>query len=666
MMGAGIARRAIHRLSIPASPRLLSFGLSAMVALTLLALSTACGPRQLPSPTATPQPPPTSTPTPRPSATSEPTAPPTSVPLPQASLPAEPPAWLRDPAADVLAVAIGDRPLCWEVGAAQLRFLNVETGEQFELDVSPARAMMWLDSDTFGLLAMDGQGIVSVDLANAVVEASSLEAEDIRLVSGTESQAPEELGCAMQPVELADGGAAGEGRPVFISPRQSYSADLSLFAELGTDEYGDIDPFLGLEIRRVGSGELVWSADPDDEYDATFEYEFAWSLVEPNNLAVVECGIGELDRCILERLYIVDVVSGEELASYPGEFMDIAWSPDGRMLLYTSPEWVLPRVDQLLSQIEFAGPPCVLDVTTGENECFDEVLALHFPEGLTMDPSSRQVTELRWDRSSQGFHYLYRGVRYELDEQGALADTIPLAGLCHMDLGTRRIDCPSEDVPELQGVWIDHVVLSPNQEFAYVQAGWEGVVHGVLDLARDRFYLLPGPSESANLEDFDSVAVLWRPTTPVERPAHVQTSRPTERDIELVPSIWTVSGLLQRLDLAEPGVLQFSMDLDADVPLIWPYFWCASDEQRLAENLQWIAAEFAIDGTGVAAEDILEHELDSEEWSCHYWATKLTDWQNGSEVSLAVQLTLARSVYDGHTNYPAGKYRFELGIRVSE
>src|SRR3990172_8168572 len=140
----------------------------------------------------------------------------------------------------------------------------------------------------------------------------------------------------MQPVELADGGAAGEGRPVFISPRQSYSADLSLFAELGTDEYGDIDPFLGLEIRRVGSGELVWSADPDDEYDATFEYEFAWSPVEPYNLAVVECGIGELDRCILERLYIVDVVSGEELASYPGEFMDIAWSQDGRMLLYTS------------------------------------------------------------------------------------------------------------------------------------------------------------------------------------------------------------------------------------------------------------------------------------------------------------------------------------------
>ena len=637
-----------------------------MMLLALLALGAACAPRELPSPTATPQPPPTSTNTPRPSATSEPTATATPVPLPQASLPAEPPAWLRDPAVDVLAIATGDGALCRDLETVELLLVNAETGEQFKPDVPPARAMMWLDPHRFGLLALEGEAITSIDFADSSIETTSLEAEGIRLVGGTETLGPDDLECAMMPWELEDGGAVGQERTVLVSPRRSYSAGLSLFAKLGTDEYDDLDPFDALEVERVGSGELVWSADPDDEYDATFEYEFAWSPVEPNKLAVVECGIGQLDRCILQRLYIVDVVSGEELASYPGEFMDIAWSPDGRMLLYTSPEWVLPRVDQLLSQIEFAGPPCVLDVTTGENECFDEVLALHFPEGLTMDPSSRQVTELRWDRSSQGFHYLYRGVRYELDEQGALADTIPLAGLCHMDLGTRRIDCPSEDVPELQGVWIDHVVLSPNQEFAYVQAGWEGVVHGVLDLARDRFYLLPGPSESANLEDFDSVAVLWRPTTPVERPAHVQTSRPTERDIELVPSIWTVSGLLQRLDLAEPGVLQFSMDLDADVPLIWPYFWCASDEQRLAENLQWIAAEFAIDGTGVAAEDILEHELDSEEWSCHYWATKLTDWQNGSEVSLAVQLTLARSVYDGHTNYPAGKYRFELGIRVSE
>jgi hypothetical protein len=146
----------------------------------------------------------------------------------------------------------------------------------------------------------------------------------------------------------------------------------------------------------------------------------------------------------------------------------------------------------------------------------------------------------------------------------------------------------------------------------------------------------------------------------------VQTSRPTERDIELVPSIWTVSGLLQRLDLAEPGVRQFSTELDAGQTLIWPYFWCASDEQRLAENLKWIAAEFAIDGIRVTAEDILEYELDSEEWSCHYWATQLADWQGGSEISLGVQLTFARSVYDGHTNYPAGKYRIELGVRVSE
>jgi hypothetical protein len=552
------------------------------------------------------------------------------------------------------------------VETVQVLFLNAESGEQFNLDVSPFRAMMWIDSHTLGLLALEGQEMVSIDLADAAVQSTTLEEQGIRLIRGTEEVLPEQLGESVWALSFADGGAPREWRALLVSRRESFSADLSLFAELGMDEYDDIDAFDALEVHKVGPGELVWSADPDDEYDDTFEHEFAWSPVDPNKLAVVECGIGEFDRCIPQRLYIVDVVSGEELASYPGEFMDMAWSPDGRVLLYTSPEWLLPRVDQLLSPIEFAGPPCVLDVTTGENECLDEVLALHFPEGLTMDPRSRQVTELRWDRSSHGLHYLYRGVRYELDEQGVLAGSFPLAGLCHMDLRTRRIDCPSEDVPELQGVWVNQVVLSPDQEFAYVQAGWEGVVHGVLDLARDRFYPLPAPSEAANLEDFDSVAVLWRPATAIGDSVAPQSSRPSERDIELVPSIWNLSGPQQQLNLAEPGLRQYSMDLAGDRAVIWPYFWCASNPQRLADNLGRIRVILEIDGVRVRLQDTLQYETKGEDWACNYWATMLTGWQAGAEVSLAIRLTFAGIVYDGYSNYPAGDYGYVLHVRVSE
>ena len=343
--------------------------------------------------------------------------------------------------------------------------------------------------------------------------------------------------------------------------------------------------------------------------------------------------------------------------------MDIVWSPDGSRLLYTAPEWERPRLDARYP-MEYSGPPCVLDLTAGASECFEGPVSAHFPAELHI--VDKEVVVAQWDRRADGFFYTYQGTYLDFDDQGNPGDYLGLDGLCHLDILARHVDCPSEDLPELRGQLLGRVELSPDEEFAYVQSGRDGLRHGVLELGSRQFYQLPVPAGARNLDDLESVDVLWRPSAPVERPVAVNTSRPTERDIELVSSIWNVSGLLQQLDLVEPGVRQFSTELDAGQTLIWPYFWCASNEQRLVENLRWITAEFAIDGIRLTAEDILEYELDSEEWSCHYWATMLTGWQSGSELSLAVQLAFARTVYDGYANYPAGDYRYELRVTVSE
>jgi len=587
----------------------------------------------------------------------------TSAVLPQVSFPGEPPAWLSDPAVDVLAVAIGNEPVCSGADAVQLSFMNAETGEVLELTTPPARAMMWLDSQTFGLLSLDGETILSVDLADGSLGTTSFDAEGIRLLSGKEPFRPEEFGCTMRALELVRGSPAGEGRVVLGGPPSDYSADLSLLAELGTDKYDDLDPFDALEVRKVGTGELAWSADPDDEYDATFEHEFAWSPVEPGRLAVVECGIGELDRCVRQRLYVVDVGSGEELGSYPGEFMNIVWSPDGRKLLYTSPEWERWRPDARYPPE--SGPPCVLDLGDGASECFDDEVSVHFPDELFIQ--DKEVLGL-WDRRGDGFSYVYRGVGIDPDDFGGTpGDYIALGGLCHLDLTTRRADCPSEDLPELQGVWLGGVELSASEEFAYLQFSWEDVVgHGVLDLRRRQFYPLPLPPGSTNLDALDAVDLLWRPLSPIESPVAVQASLPTEQLLGETPSIWDAFRLSEGLDLPEPGTRQFSVDVNPSDTFVWPFYWCASDEETLADNLLSITVDFTIDGVVVPATNLLEYNTHSQEWDCHFWATMLSGWERGSETLLIVRYSFSQDVDDGVQEYLAGDYSYELNVKVGK
>jgi hypothetical protein len=324
---------------------------------------------------------------------------------------------------------------------------------------------------------------------------------------------------------------SGEGPLIFISPRSSYSADLSHFADV---------PNYRVEVLRVETGASVWVSDPDDEYDRIAEYEAAWSPVDPTHLAVVQCDDQGTDMCWPQRLIVVDVARGEELASYPGAFMNIHWSHDGGRILYQRLEWQV--VDR------FSGPPCLLDLTTDEDECLDSVAQAHFGGDLAAISGWRSIPDTRWDQRMDGFYYTYQAAHYResdtgtpgplRNDQGTVEPPLARSSLCHFDLPSQEIDCTSAGVPELQGVWINAVELSPDERFAYVQAWWEGAdIHGVLQLRSGRFYRLGGlPSEPVTADIFDAARAVWRPLSR----AHKPPDQPGDaRDPEHLGLLWS-------------------------------------------------------------------------------------------------------------------------------
>jgi hypothetical protein len=148
--------------------------------------------------------------------------------------------------------------------------------------------------------------------------------------------------------------------------------------------------------------------------------------------------------------------------------------------------------------------------------------------------------------------------------------------------------------------------------------------------------------------------------------APVHPSRPTALDVDRTQSIWNYFNLDGGLDLASPGMREFSVELREDRTFIWPFYCCAIDEPTLAENLKAMTVDFLIDDLPVPAADILEYDHLSEDWACHYWAMKLSDWQEGEEVELTVKYHFRRAVDDGQREYRAGDYYYKVNVDVSD
>lgn len=168
----------------------------------------------------------------------------------------------------------------------------------------------------------------------------------------------------------------------------------------------------------------------------------------------------------------------------------------------------------------------------------------------------------------------------------------------------------------------------------------------------------PSPSPSA----ISTLAAISQ--SPSLAPRLVNASRPNEEDSQAIPSLWNYYDLTNELQLKQPGSRQFVVDITSNQTFLWPLYWCAVDEEQLANNLEAISVSFRIDNVEVSAEKLLEFKRSSSEWACHYWEIQLSDWQRGAEINLDIQYHLSREIDDGYEKYAPGDYLYQLTANV--
>jgi formylglycine-generating enzyme required for sulfatase activity len=139
---------------------------------------------------------------------------------------------------------------------------------------------------------------------------------------------------------------------------------------------------------------------------------------------------------------------------------------------------------------------------------------------------------------------------------------------------------------------------------------------------------------------------------------------PGQSDILNTRSIWNLAPFKE---LSGSGVQEYEARVEPDEAWIWDFVWCATDRSGLKEILAPLSITFLIDGEPLPQHLIFEQEreaLSLPDWQCHYWATKLQDWNRGSTVTLEIYYTLSTEIYDGQDHYPAGEYHHLLHIKA--
>jgi hypothetical protein len=144
--------------------------------------------------------------------------------------------------------------------------------------------------------------------------------------------------------------------------------------------------------------------------------------------------------------------------------------------------------------------------------------------------------------------------------------------------------------------------------------------------------------------------------------AKVTFTQPDERDWEDTTSIWI---LLDFRDIREPGMQNYSLEIDSSDILRWSFSWCAVDSATLDEILIPLTVDLRVDGAKVSQENILEHAVrKSNGWMCHYWSTLMSEWLDGETIELAIDYHLDSRIFDGVNWYNSGDYRQIIKIQV--
>jgi WD40 repeat protein len=289
------------------------------------------------------------------------------------------PAWVSDPAANVLMLPIGS----WEEGYTHLSLVNAETSEFFDLPKLNILAYFWMpDGKSLGMVDSDGNQILLLDLQSG-------ESTPLRIDSVTEKYTNFES-FYETPQQLNAFWASDTANGFFLfQMHQSVGPNGQYLVEESSDNH--------TMVTNLSSGEQQ-IVTPDEAYFDLFE---DWNPAQPDQLAIQQSDVemGMLYSFYTPpglRIKIVNVKTGRStnfikdvFGAYPG-----MWSPDGRQLLY----YQKMPTDVGLGK---GNPPCLFDLINETSRCFNQLVAL--------DGAGGDLESYTWSPTGKYLSYFYNG-----------------------------------------------------------------------------------------------------------------------------------------------------------------------------------------------------------------------------------------------------------------
>lgn len=248
------------------------------------------------------------------------------------------PSWMKNPNTVVFAALVDD-----DIKKIhKIYFFNVATGEKFEIPLASedVRQLYWYDNMNLVLITEDEKTFYKFNL----------------LQSG-------------QMVIEHDFDTSTLWRSGFQSIGETYRAKWN----------SDMN---AIKVNLASTGETIWDTSLSKNRYGT---ELLWSPTNESYMAFLQGSPDNLNGFLTKdmTLTIVDVAKGKILSTFDGNFGDLEWSPNGKMILYLNPEFRYRNYG-----IPFKDAPCILFWETGEKRCLRSIPRL-IPAGYELLTTGR-------------------------------------------------------------------------------------------------------------------------------------------------------------------------------------------------------------------------------------------------------------------------------------
>jgi len=117
------------------------------------------------------------------------------------------------------------------------------------------------------------------------------------------------------------------------------------------------------------------------------------------------------------------------------------------------------------------------------------------------------------------------------------------------------------------------------------------------------------------------------------------------------------------------GRLIFTVNSQTDVPIVWRWGWCATNDKILEQNMTRIDVVLNADGYTIPKDQLANQTYESTDtaykgWKCRDYLTILRDWKPGT-YKLIETIRFSSEISDGKDTFKAGNMTREYTVNIS-